>query len=243
MSGRWQIKNPGLRPLAAEAAKLVARFAAVTFEWIPRERNKAADALANRAMDEAAGKPVADAPRLAGTAGEAGAASLGAAVAGRRHPADPGPARRDRADQAGPLLRPRRRPALRRGRRPRRWPPAGGWPASPGTSRPSSRSPLGRCVRTAELDRGRAGRRDVTVLPDLIECDFGEWEGLTFAEVQRALAGRDGDAGWTRRRVAPPGGESFEAVAKRARAAVGDGAPRRTPGRWSWWSRTSRRSS
>ena len=59
MSGRWQIKNPGLRPLAAEAAALVGRFAAVTFEWIPRERNKAADALANRAMDEAAGKPVA----------------------------------------------------------------------------------------------------------------------------------------------------------------------------------------
>ena len=46
MSGRWQIKNPGLRPLAAEAAALVKRFDEVTFEWIPRERNKAADALA-----------------------------------------------------------------------------------------------------------------------------------------------------------------------------------------------------
>ena len=60
MSGRWQIKNAGLRPLAAEAAQLVTRIGKVTFEWIPRERNKAADALANRAMDEAAGKPVAD---------------------------------------------------------------------------------------------------------------------------------------------------------------------------------------
>ena len=59
MSGRWQIKHPGLRPLAAEAAELVRRFAAVTFDWIPRERNKHADALANAAMDEAAGKPVA----------------------------------------------------------------------------------------------------------------------------------------------------------------------------------------
>src|SRR4051794_28393441 len=58
MSGRWQIKNPGLRPLAAEAAALVGRFEQVTFDWIPRERNKAADTLANRAMDEAAGKPV-----------------------------------------------------------------------------------------------------------------------------------------------------------------------------------------
>ena len=58
MSGRWQIKNPGLRPLAAEAATLVGRVRdGVTFEWIPRERNKTADALANQAMDEATGKP------------------------------------------------------------------------------------------------------------------------------------------------------------------------------------------
>ena len=55
MSGRWQIKNPGLRPLAARAAALAGRFETVTYEWIPRERNRAADALANRAMDEQAG--------------------------------------------------------------------------------------------------------------------------------------------------------------------------------------------
>ena len=52
MSGRWQIKNPGLRPLAAEAARLAARFVTVTYEWIPRERNKIADGLANRAIAE-----------------------------------------------------------------------------------------------------------------------------------------------------------------------------------------------
>jgi ribonuclease H / adenosylcobalamin/alpha-ribazole phosphatase len=55
MSGRWQIKHPGLRPLAAEAAALVRRFDSVTFGWVPRERNKHADALANAAMDAAAG--------------------------------------------------------------------------------------------------------------------------------------------------------------------------------------------
>ncbi|MFD7284472.1 bifunctional RNase H/acid phosphatase [Streptomyces sp. NPDC059863] len=50
MSGRWQIKHPDIRPLAAEAARI---FPAgqVTFEWIPRERNKHADRLANEAMD------------------------------------------------------------------------------------------------------------------------------------------------------------------------------------------------
>ncbi len=55
MSGRWQIKNPGLRPLAAEAAALVRPFESVRFTWVPREQNRAADALANAAMD---GKPL-----------------------------------------------------------------------------------------------------------------------------------------------------------------------------------------
>jgi ribonuclease H / adenosylcobalamin/alpha-ribazole phosphatase len=54
MSGRWKIKHPGLRPLAAQAAALVRRFRAVTWTWIPRERNRDADRLANEAMDEAA---------------------------------------------------------------------------------------------------------------------------------------------------------------------------------------------
>src|SRR5262245_8298939 len=51
MSGRWQIKHPGLRPLAARAAALISRFDTVRFTWIPRERNRRADALANAAMD------------------------------------------------------------------------------------------------------------------------------------------------------------------------------------------------
>ena len=55
MSGRWQIKNEGLRPLAREAARLAQRFDRVRYEWIPRARNAKADALANRAMD---GDPV-----------------------------------------------------------------------------------------------------------------------------------------------------------------------------------------
>ncbi|MGH3716596.1 MAG: reverse transcriptase-like protein, partial [Micromonosporaceae bacterium] len=57
MSGRWQIKHPGLRPLAAEAARLVRRFESVELRWIPRAQNTRADALANAAMDAAAGKP------------------------------------------------------------------------------------------------------------------------------------------------------------------------------------------
>ncbi|MFD8979021.1 bifunctional RNase H/acid phosphatase [Streptomyces sp. NPDC059564] len=50
MSGRWKIKHPDMKPLAAEAAKILPR-AQITYEWIPRERNKHADRLANEAMD------------------------------------------------------------------------------------------------------------------------------------------------------------------------------------------------
>ncbi|MGV9314397.1 bifunctional RNase H/acid phosphatase [Streptomyces sp. NPDC003691] len=50
MSGRWKIKHPDMKPLAAEAAEIFPR-SAVRYEWIPRERNKHADRLANEAMD------------------------------------------------------------------------------------------------------------------------------------------------------------------------------------------------
>ncbi|MFD5421707.1 bifunctional RNase H/acid phosphatase [Streptomyces sp. NPDC127069] len=50
MSGRWKIKHPDMKPLAAEAATVLPP-AQVTYEWIPRERNKHADRLANEAMD------------------------------------------------------------------------------------------------------------------------------------------------------------------------------------------------
>ncbi|MGW1724596.1 bifunctional RNase H/acid phosphatase [Streptomyces sp. NPDC002306] len=50
MSGRWKIKHPAMKPLAAEAAGVFPP-GQVTYEWIPRERNKHADRLANEAMD------------------------------------------------------------------------------------------------------------------------------------------------------------------------------------------------
>ncbi|MFI5871324.1 bifunctional RNase H/acid phosphatase [Streptomyces sp. NPDC051445] len=50
MSGRWKIKHPDMKPLAAEAARILPP-GQVTYEWMPRERNKHADRLANEAMD------------------------------------------------------------------------------------------------------------------------------------------------------------------------------------------------
>ncbi len=52
MAGRWKVKHPSMRPLAIQAQRL-APFGTV-WTWVPRERNKAADRLANLAMDAAA---------------------------------------------------------------------------------------------------------------------------------------------------------------------------------------------
>ena len=50
MSGNWKVKHPDMQQLAARANVLVAGLRA-TFEWIPREQNSLADALANQSMD------------------------------------------------------------------------------------------------------------------------------------------------------------------------------------------------
>ncbi|KAF5997572.1 bifunctional RNase H/acid phosphatase [Streptomyces sp. WAC00263] len=50
LSGRWKIKHPDMKPLAAEAARVFPPDR-ITYEWMPREQNKHADRLANEAMD------------------------------------------------------------------------------------------------------------------------------------------------------------------------------------------------
>ncbi len=51
MSGRWKIKHPDMKPLALRAGEAARGFAEASYEWVPRERNKDADRLANEAMD------------------------------------------------------------------------------------------------------------------------------------------------------------------------------------------------
>ena len=78
-------------------------------------------------------------------------------------------------------------------------------------------SPLLRTRQTAAIVAGHTGA-SVSVEEGLAECAFGEWDGLTFAEVQERwpaeltawLASTD---------VAPPGGESFAQCRDRVDAA------------------------
>jgi ribonuclease HI len=56
MTGRYRVKNPGLQPLHHEAEALAGRFAHLRIRHVPREENREADALANRALDLRASK-------------------------------------------------------------------------------------------------------------------------------------------------------------------------------------------
>lgn len=53
MSGGWKIKHPDMISLGSAVQELV-RGRTVTWQWIPREQNSRADAMANKAMDDLA---------------------------------------------------------------------------------------------------------------------------------------------------------------------------------------------
>lgn len=89
-------------------------------------------------------------------------------------------------------------------------------------------SPLARAASTAEAIADSVGST-VDTRADLTETDFGAWEGLTFGEA----AARDPQrhrAWLSDTTVAPQGGESFEEVGARVRAAC-DGMLSDYPGR------------
>ena len=51
LAGRYKVRNAGLKPLHAEARRLIAGFDEVDLEHVPREFNVEADALANAGVD------------------------------------------------------------------------------------------------------------------------------------------------------------------------------------------------
>ncbi len=52
LSRRYKVKNSDLAKLFVQAWNRVQQFDRVTFQYIPREQNREADALVNRALDE-----------------------------------------------------------------------------------------------------------------------------------------------------------------------------------------------
>jgi broad specificity phosphatase PhoE/ribonuclease HI len=101
MSGRWRIKHPDLQPLARAARDAASALGKVSYVWVPRERNRRADKLANEAMDGTERLP-------RGAPKRAGGAPPGASTARADSPAQPVDGGAARAEnQAGP------RPAAR----------------------------------------------------------------------------------------------------------------------------------
>lgn len=241
MAGRWKIKHPGLRPLATEAAALARRFDRVSYQWVPRARNARADALANAAMDAAARGGTAP-PRRGATAAatEAAEDEQPPPPAELSEVAEPSEVA---AAGAVPQWAPRTgtptrlllvRHAQTAYTASRRYSGRGDVPLSPAGQTQAAAvarrvaalvpepaavvsSPLSRATATADAIAARYGI-PVTVDSDFIECDFGVFEGLTFAEVSERfpveLAAWLADTA-----VAPPQGESFDAVAARTVAA------------------------
>jgi ribonuclease H / adenosylcobalamin/alpha-ribazole phosphatase len=218
MSGRWKVKHPDLAELNARARALAAHFERVGYTWIPRAENSYADRLANEAMDAAAAAEqpaetdksaatahVSETPAAPGWTGARGTAtrllllrhgqtalSVQQRYSGRGNPAltELG---RQQADAAARYL------------------------AQRGGIAAVVSSPLQRCYDTATRAAKALGL-DVAVDDDLIETDFGAWEGLTFAEA----AEHDPELHRRWRRdtsTEPPGGESFDHVNQRVRQA------------------------
>lgn len=223
MSGRWRVKHPDLVPLHAQARDLAARFEHVTYAWIPRTQNAHADALANAAMNDAAGlgdsaavPEPADAPAVAPTGAEAARTSPGWTGARGaptrllllRHGQTELSVQRRYSGRGNPPLTDLGRHQAEAA--------AAHLAESGGISAVLS-SPLQRALITAEAAARGLGL-DVRVDDDLIETDFGAWEGLTFGEA----AERDPDLHlrWLRdTSLPPPDGESFDQVAVRVRRA------------------------
>jgi ribonuclease H / adenosylcobalamin/alpha-ribazole phosphatase len=221
MSGRWKIKHPDLRPLASQAAKVYPSGGQVRYVWVPRARNVEADRLANEALDAAAAGRVWE-PRPA--------APRGGAVADEGE-IDPAP-----APGWGPPTGVRTEfVLLRHGETPltaqKRFSGVGGgdpelvdrgrWQAERAAEVFATRggvdalvcSPARRTVQTAQILGRRLGL-EPRVEEGFRETDFGDWEGHTFAEVQQRWPA-EMDAWLSSTAVAPPGGESFDELARR----------------------------
>ena len=240
MSGRWKIKHPAMRPLAAEASELAATRPWVRFSWIPRERNKDADRLANEAMDAAAAgrtwqPPASQAPRSPDPAPVAAvpvAAVPVAAASGRRASggAVPAPATWTVLLRHGQTqLSVEKRFS---GRLDAPLSETGEAQAAAAAARLRGQvfdavisSPLRRARATAEAALpglvAPEGRGEVAFVVDdaLRETDFGVWEGLTFAEA-RELYPDELSAWLADPAVPPPGGESLAATIERVRGAL-----------------------
>ncbi|BBY67709.1 bifunctional RNase H/acid phosphatase [Mycolicibacterium helvum] len=205
MSGRWKVKHPAMAELQQQARALASTFDSVTYEWIPREQNSYADRLANVAMDAqaAAAEPASAAVAVppAVWTGNQGAPTR---VLLLRHGQTQFSRERRYSGRGNPELTNTGRGQADAAAR---------YLAESGGIDAVITSPLRRAYDTAAAAATALGL-GITVDDELIETDFGAWEGLTFGEARE----RDPDlhGHWLRdTSLRPPDGESFDDVQQR----------------------------
>ncbi len=176
MSGRWKVKHPDLAPLHQRATALATRFDSISYTWIPRSKNSHADRLANEAMDAAAKleSPAVEAKAEQPSTPVAWTGAKGAPTRFLllRHGQTELSVERRYSGRGNPALTDLGR---------RQAEAAAQYVAQKGGVAAVITSPLQRAYDTAEA-AAKALDLDVAVDADLIETDFGAWEGLTFAE-------------------------------------------------------------
>jgi probable phosphoglycerate mutase len=221
MAGRWKIKHDSMKPLAAEAQRLLPP-AGVTWTWVPREQNAAADALANAALDdEAAGGsgkvgesvgPAPAAPKQSAQLGwRGGALGEPTTLILLRHGVTPSTERKLFCGSGGtdPGLTPTGVEQAQR---------AAAWLKRLGGVDAIVSSPMQRTRETAAVVANELGL-DVDLEAGLAEAAFGEWDGFSFADIMERWPAELED--WlASTAVAPPGGEPFDEVYERVSAAA-----------------------
>ena len=236
MNGRWKIKHPDMQKLAIEARRLLDQIPSFSLEWVPRAKNSVADALSNVAMDAAAkGDPAGILDMGSGDGAEAVAADSQDA-SGEVGGTSASTASSTAADWRPETGQTTRFILLRHGQTAMSAAKQYSGRANPKLTELGKKqalaaaqaladthidavvcSPLRRCQQTAAaVVKGRELR--VETVEDLIEVNFGRWEGKTFAEAD--AADPELHARWLKdTSVACPGGESLRAVHRRVSAA------------------------
>ena len=216
LEANW-IAGAGQWPRCWCRTELCATVDRISYRWIPRAKNSHADRLANEAMDAAAELDTSAEPAAVSEtsteirtnpAGWTGARGEPTRMFLLRHGQTELSVERRYSGRGNPTL-------TELGRR--QADAAATYLGERGGIDAVITSPLQRAYDTAAAAAKALGL-DVTVDDDLIETDFGDWEGMTFGEAVAASPALHGR--WlSDTSVPPPGGESFDQVHDRVRRA------------------------
>ncbi len=231
MAGRWKIKHPDMQQLGARVQKMVAGKP-IRWQWIPREENSRADALANKAMDEQGDAVVATSdlgPRasvvefnqtLPSSVRAPGGVTEPLTTIilvrhGRTHLTESKRISGRGGENPG-LSDLGREDAHKVAKALAEIGNSGPWSHLTPVSAIIS-SPIRRTLDTAHIISNELSL-GVDVIEDLAEISFGDWDGHTNDEVKSKWASsfKEWQGSWT---VTPPNGESLETFDARVQAA------------------------